>query len=241
MKKSVLLLLAGTLGAALGSVDSAAVGVAEPEYKVKSWSSAASKSAETGEVAKSAGSSRAVSEVAEPKYKVKSWGSAADKSGVVVKTDSLAVSEINPAAAAKMDSAVVANIAEADTVVVAETDSVVVSEVSPSIPRKTLELKSALRKIAEIRGKILSSEGKISKILNNAYRNDQSDAQLGNLSQAVDLYGKILSRENEIAPLLKKIASDRESAVDRIAALDRVTELYDEIAALENQINKLLQ
>jgi hypothetical protein len=145
MRRSVILsLLAGTLVATLGSVDSVAVGVAEPEYKVKSWSSVASKSAETGEVAKSAGSSKAVSKVAEPKYKVKSWGSAAD-TAVVSKTDSLAVSEINPAAAAKMDSAVVANIAEVDPISVAETNSVVVSEVSPSIPRKTLELKSALR------------------------------------------------------------------------------------------------
>jgi hypothetical protein len=220
MKKSVLSLLAGTLAVALGSVDSAAVGVAEPEYKVKSWSSAA-KSAETGEVAKSAGSSRTVSEVAEPKYKVKSWGSAADKSGVVVKTDSLAVSEINSSTAAK-------------------TDSTFFSEASPSIPRKTQELKSALEKIAEVRAKILSSESKVSRILNDAYNNDQSGA-LGNLTQAIDLYEKILSLENEITPLLEKIASDQESAVGKIAALDSVVELYDEIAALENQVNGLLQ
>jgi hypothetical protein len=171
------------------------------------------KSFGTGKTVEFVDPSKAASEVAQPELKP------LDVAVVVAKTDS---SEGKPTCAP---------------------DQSVVAEVKPVAKTPSVsQLKPVLKKISEIRGKILANESKISKILNSTARDGSiSDARLVNLTKAVDLYGKMLSWESEIATLLRKVASDQESIGDRIAALDRVTELYDNVSALENQVNKLLQ
>jgi hypothetical protein len=189
---------------------------------------------------------------AEHKYKIKSWGgSAVNQPTVAPKADptkypiksfgadgSVKSVDLPKAAPEVAKDEAKSSATVSDRPAVASEAS---SKADPVVSQKTQELKSALKKIAEIRGKILASENKISKALHNASRDEQmSDARLVNLTKAVDLYGKILSLDNEIATLLKKIASEQESIVDRIAALDKVTELYDNVSVLENQVNKLL-